>query len=205
MESLESAVEFEKVSCFKCPKCEFVSLVKSNVSEHWKKEHQSISGSDDTTESSDFLLDECDDESSPQCENENLSKEDNCSNVVSSGFVCSMGNCTVRHTIEMNAQYHTKCHHESSFKCPECGETKLSWKAMAMHAWKSHLINLELLSFPMCGYKTGKRELLKFHIKTHSDQRTCLCDECGKGFKNMKQLRNHKVTILTPMTIQNKQ
>ncbi len=199
MESSDNVVEFEQVSCFKCPKCEFVSLVKNTVSEHFQKEHQpttTASNSDDTTESSDFQLDECDNNvPSPQSNQGDELKDISCSStdLVSNGFVCNVGTCTIRHELESNAHYHTKCHYESSFRCPECGDTKLSWKAMAMHLWKSHLLNLELLSCHLCDYRTGKKELLKFHIKTHSDQRNCLCDECGKGFKNMKQLRNHKV------------
>ena len=197
MESLDHTVEIEQVFCFKCPKCEYVSLFKEAVEEHLKKEHQfgNVNVSEETT-SSDFLLNDCDLEPNQTSDDEPVHTGDvsTSSTATPKGFTCSVGGCGVRLEKECDAQYHLKCHDESSFKCPECGEIKSSWKAMVMHLWKSHLINLELLSCHLCGYRTGKKELLKFHVNTHSDQRTCLCDECGKGFKNMKQLRNHKVS-----------
>jgi uncharacterized C2H2 Zn-finger protein len=202
METLDSAIEFEQVFCYKCPNCEFVSQLKHVVAEHLKKEHQigiaNIS-EEVTTESSDFLLDECDEELNQISDNETVNTGDavfSSSTATPKGFTCNIPGCSVRLEEECNAQYHAKCHYESSFKCPECDEMKSSWKVMVMHLWKSHSVNLELLSCHLCGYRTGKKELLKFHVKTHSDQRTCLCDECGKGFKNMKQLRNHKVSTL---------
>lgn len=195
MEIFDGMIEFEQVFCFKCPECEFVSRVKNEVSEHLKKDHQvviaEVVNANATIESSDFLLNGCDEEPN-EINDSQILHHDPVSSSVQEGFTCTVEKCGVRWELEHNAQYHTKCHYESGFRCPECSEIKSSWKAMTMHLWKSHSINLELLSCHLCGYKTGKKELLKFHIKTHCDQRTCLCDECGKGFKNMKQLRNHK-------------
>ena len=187
--------------CFKCPKCEYVSLFKNAVAEHLTKEHHSVTNvsEEGTNESLDFLLDDSDEEPNQMNDNETENVDDvifSTSTTIPKTFPCSVDGCSIRLEQECNAQYHANCHYESSFKCPECDEMKLSWIAMIMHLWKSHSINLELLSCHLCGYRTGKKELLKFHIKTHSDQRTCLCDECGKGFKNMKQLRNHKVSVV---------
>lgn len=201
MDSLDHSIEFEQVFCFKCPKCEYVSQFKEAVAEHFNKEHQfgiTNVSEEATNESSNFLHNDCDLEPDHTSDNETAHADDvvsSSSTATPKGFTCCVGGCNVRLELECNAQYHAKCHYESSFKCPECDEMKSSWKAMVMHLWKSHSVNLELLSCHLCGYRTGKKELLKFHIKTHSDQRTCLCDECGKGFKNMKQLRNHKVSV----------
>lgn len=196
----DNSFEFERVSCFKCPKCEFVSLVKNKILDHLKQEHKCEPiKSSNTTESGVVFHDDINDvDPCPQSDNEEILEDVVCdsSNKASNGFTCSNNNCSVHLEIESNAQYHMKCHFESSFRCPECGENKSTWKTMTMHLWKDHSINLELLSCHLCSYKTGKKELLKFHVKTHSDQRTCLCDECGKGFKNMKQLRNHKVNFI---------
>lgn len=205
MEIFDGTIEFEQVFCFKCPECEFVSRVKDEVSEHLKKDHQiviaEVVNANATIESSDFLLDGCDEEPN-EINDSQILHHGPVSSSVQEGFTCTVEKCGVRWELEYNAQYHTKCHYESGFRCPECSETKSSWKAMTMHLWKGHSINLELLSCHLCGYKTGKKELLKFHIKTHCDQRTCLCDECGKGFKNMKQLRNHKVSCFLQYIIE---
>nr|CAH0105504.1 unnamed protein product [Daphnia galeata] len=119
MESLDHTVEIEQVFCFKCPKCEYVSLFKEAVEDHLKKEHQFgiVNALEETTtESSDFLLNDCDLEPNQTSDDETVHAEQ------------------------------------------------------------------------------GKK-VLKFHVNTHSDQPTCLCDECGKGFKNMKQLRNHNLEL----------
>lgn len=200
----ERAVEFELVTCYKCPKCEFVSPDKSKASDHFQQHHTFESVNDlEPLEPSDFLLDDHDPDLSFSSGNEEVFKNEICNSSANAplGFKCSVESCTVHLESESNAMYHTKCHYEDSYKCPECNETKTAWKSMAMHLWKNHSINLELLSCHLCSYRTGKKELLKFHVKTHSDQRNCLCDECGKGFKNMKQLRNHKVSSITPYSL----
>lgn len=93
-----------------------------------------------------------------------------------------------------NIEYHKLCHSpENKFKCPECEEIFSRWKVVLLHLWKCHSIDIELFSCTLCDYKSSKSELLKFHMETHSSERPCLCDLCGKGFKNMKQMRNHRV------------
>ena len=101
--------------------------------------------------------------------------------------------CRGNHQPE-NIEYHKLCHSpENKFKCPECEEIFSRWKVVLLHLWKCHSIDIELFSCTLCDYKSSKSELLKFHMETHSSERPCLCDLCGKGFKNMKQMRNHRV------------
>lgn len=200
MEIVDKMIEFEQVFCFKCPECEFISRLKSAVSEHLIKEHLihvlDAKESNAPVESPNFLLNDCEEEHDQLTDNPMLHLDATSTTSVQEGFTCTVEKCGIRFELECNARYHAQSHNENVFRCPDCKEIKSSWKAMTMHLWKSHSINLELLSCHLCSYKTGKKELLMFHVKTHCDQRTCLCDECGKGFKNMKQLRNHKVIIV---------
>ena len=100
MESLDHTVEIEQVFCFKCPKCEYVSLFKEAVEEHLKKEHQfGINVSEETTtESSDFLLNDCDLEPNRTSDDETVHAGDVfsiSSTATTKGFTCSVGGCGV--------------------------------------------------------------------------------------------------------------
>ena len=183
------AREIEQVVCYKCPQCDFVSLDKDKVSEHLNCKH-------DKPNIPVYTPDITDPSSPDDCQlDETVTQVESNSKSSKKKFSCRLNSCSARFLTESSLKYHTDCHFYGSqyLKCPDCGEIKKTWQAMAMHLWKSHTVNVELLSCDLCTYKTGNKELLKFHIKTHSDLRTCLCDECGKGLKNMKQLRNHKV------------
>jgi hypothetical protein len=102
MESLDHTVEIEQVFCFKCPKCEYVSLFKEAVEDHLKKEHQFgiVNASEETTtESSDFLLNDCDLEPNQTSDDETLHAGDVfsiSSTATAKGFTCSViGGCGV--------------------------------------------------------------------------------------------------------------
>lgn len=215
-------LEIEQVFCFKCPKCEFVSQTKSAVLEHLRKDHENnasapppntAAASDETEAFASLNFDQIaeltsnvftndsyehlekltspifDIDATPNKDEGTKAKRKKCIHP----FKCPMDKCPVRMSVAWNVEYHTRCHFEASFKCPECSVVLEKWKTMVLHLWKTHSINLDLLSCNICGYKTVKKELFNFHMNTHSDQRAYLCDTCGKGFKNMKQLRNHKV------------
>ena len=203
---MESTGDFEQVVCFKCPKCKFISLERAAITSHLSNEHGHLIENDHQAKPSthdqqiihqdDINVDtENINQTRETVNTENISQNIiNSNNVeVSKKWKCNVSNCNVTLTQEDNIQYHVKCHSNSCFKCPECLEMFSKWKLISLHLWKNHKINMELHSCIQCEYKTSKHELLKFHIRTHSEDRPFLCDQCGKGFKNMKQLRNHKV------------
>ncbi|XP_071528561.1 uncharacterized protein [Panulirus ornatus] len=110
------------------------------------------------------------------------------------GIRCDVNGCGLRMKSENNIAYHRKCHVNNKLKCQECSCTKFqSWSDLALHLWKQHLIDMELHKCDKCDYKSySYSKLMNIHHKIHSDERPSLCDTCGKRFKTVKQLRNHK-------------
>ncbi|KAG7167567.1 Zinc finger protein 664-like 2 [Homarus americanus] len=110
------------------------------------------------------------------------------------GIRCDVNGCGLRMKSENNIVYHRKCHVNSMLQCQECSSTKFqSWRDLALHLWRQHLIDMELHKCDKCDYKSySYSKLMNVHHKIHSDERPSLCDTCGKRFKTAKQLRNHK-------------
>lgn len=106
---------------------------------------------------------------------------------------CSMPLCKVKLQNMEKLNYHIKCHVDTSFKCPECNETFSFWKPLTGHLWRLHKIDMELYSCDKCEYKTfSLGHLNNVHKLIHSDTKPFVCNICLRGFKNSKQLRNHK-------------
>lgn len=111
---------------------------------------------------------------------------------------CPIGNCNVRMRDPNNLQYHTRCHSNDTFICLECNESFSAWRSLQTHLWRHHRKDTELHKCDQCQYRTHSlAQLNNIHRPTHSAERPCLCDHCGKGFKNTKQLRNHRQTHRT--------
>lgn len=109
------------------------------------------------------------------------------------GFSCNIDNCAVRMRSLENIEYHRRCHNGAQYSCPECDHVHCHWNGMSTHLWRAHLINMELFSCDQCSYKTTSySKLINMHKRIHGSERPFLCDTCGKGFKNTKQLRNHR-------------
>lgn len=111
-------------------------------------------------------------------------------------YICEFKGCSVRFRSLENLQYHHKCHKDtgSGFACCNCGTKSENWASMAGHLWRSHNIDLELYACGHCNYRTYSLSMLEnIHKRIHGDEKNFLCDICGKGFKNSKQLVNHKV------------
>lgn len=47
------------------------------------------------------------------------------------------------------------------------------------------------MSCSYCDYKTYRTSLLSKHMLVHSDERKCICQECGKAYKSSDSLRDH--------------
>ncbi|XP_022167729.1 zinc finger protein 85-like, partial [Myzus persicae] len=108
---------------------------------------------------------------------------------------CTIGRCKFRFATEKNLLYHRKFHLEDTFKCIEfeCQYTNSKWLSMMTHLWKSHAIDIGMYGCNQCGFKTNSLyKLNTFHAKIHEQDKPYLCPECKKGFKTIKQLRNHK-------------
>ncbi|XP_068084384.1 uncharacterized protein [Anabrus simplex] len=111
------------------------------------------------------------------------------------GYRCNINNCAVSLRSHDNIEYHRRCHRGTEFACPECDHVHKQWSNMTMHLWRCHLIDMELYSCDQCDFKTNRYgKLVNLHKWIHGTERPFLCDSCGKGFKNRKQLRNHKAT-----------
>jgi len=206
METSDVKSEFERVSCYKCPKCEFVSLEEIAITDHLNEQHRDpirnetqqnviifhclyyifikvwLSGFN--TKNFIFVI---------FSKQKPITKKKIRKTIPNGKLKCDIGDCPVSLIQPENIEYHKLCHSpENKFKCPECEEIFSRWKVVLLHLWKCHSIDIELFSCTLCDYKSSKSELLKFHMETHSSERPCLCDLCGKGFKNMKQMRNHR-------------
>ncbi|XP_042873759.1 serine-rich adhesin for platelets-like isoform X2 [Penaeus japonicus] len=115
----------------------------------------------------------------------------------SHGIKCDVNGCSVRLKSESNIAYHRKCHAENSMQCQECPTKFGTWRDLALHLWRHHLIDIDLHKCDKCDYKCySYSKLMNVHHKIHSDERPSLCDTCGKRFKTTKQLRNHKALHL---------
>ncbi|GFT98155.1 zinc finger protein 782 [Nephila pilipes] len=113
-------------------------------------------------------------------------------------FRCTRSGCGHRFTSDSNLNYHYSSHSTvgKPFMCPECREEHDHWRGLAMHLWREHTIDIDLHSCTECPYKTFSFFKLDNHRKIHSDERAYVCDTCGKGFKQISQLRNHIVIHL---------
>ncbi|KRT80354.1 zinc finger protein [Oryctes borbonicus] len=108
---------------------------------------------------------------------------------------CTIPQCKVKLQNMEKLNYHLKCHVDASFKCPECNEAFSFWKPLTGHLWRLHKIDMELYACDKCEYKTfSLGHLNNVHKLIHSDTKSFVCNICLRGFKNSKQLRNHKST-----------
>uniref|UniRef100_A0A1I8Q143 C2H2-type domain-containing protein n=1 Tax=Stomoxys calcitrans TaxID=35570 RepID=A0A1I8Q143_STOCA len=116
---------------------------------------------------------------------------------------CSVKGCAFRFKRTETLEYHQKCHDTSvstdnsnlqAIICPECKSPEFNnWNTLHTHLWRAHQIDMELYKCELCDFKTPIfSRLVNTHAKIHFDDRSYKCEQCGKGFKNSKQLKNHR-------------
>ncbi|XP_017127285.1 uncharacterized protein LOC108146020 isoform X1 [Drosophila elegans] len=116
------------------------------------------------------------------------------------GGKCLVEGCMFRFKSPATLEYHGRCHNGASSSsnqpmiCPECRSSNFSnWNCLHTHLWRTHQIDMELYSCQLCSFKTPiYSRLVNTHAKIHSEERNYKCEQCGKGFKNTKQLKNHR-------------
>ncbi|EDW17159.1 uncharacterized protein LOC6586415 [Drosophila mojavensis] len=116
-----------------------------------------------------------------------------------SGKKCTVEGCMFRFKSPATLEYHGRCHNGAlgsaqPMICPECKSTQFSnWNCLHTHLWRTHAIDMELYCCQLCNFKTPiYSRLVNTHAKIHSEERNYKCEQCGKGFKNTKQLKNHR-------------
>ncbi|XP_016933721.3 uncharacterized protein [Drosophila suzukii] len=120
-------------------------------------------------------------------------------NQVPEGGKCLVEGCMFRFKSPATLEYHGRCHNGAlsstqPMVCPECKSSNFSnWNCLHTHLWRTHQIDMELYSCQLCSFKTPiYSRLVNTHAKIHSEERNYKCEQCGKGFKNTKQLKNHR-------------
>ncbi|XP_017028080.2 uncharacterized protein [Drosophila kikkawai] len=118
---------------------------------------------------------------------------------VPEGGKCQVEGCMFRFKSPATLEYHGRCHNglpssSQPMICPECKSSDFSnWNCLHTHLWRTHQIDMELYCCQLCSFKTPiYSRLVNTHAKIHSEERNYKCEQCGKGFKNTKQLKNHR-------------
>ncbi|RUS88333.1 hypothetical protein EGW08_003904 [Elysia chlorotica] len=109
---------------------------------------------------------------------------------------CPMMGCKAKLKTEEGLRIHMDCHNmeDTALTCKECHAPHDFWKNLRLHLWKKHKIDCDLLTCSKCNYKTDTRHKMSIHMEIHSDTKPYTCDVCGKGFRQVSQMKNHQVT-----------
>lgn len=131
----------------------------------------------------------------PQVELPKVKNDNQDTNPAITPLKCAVPTCSVRLKKASSLAYHASCHNSTpQLQCPECKWSCLNWRTMQTHLWQEHKVDIDMYACDKCEYKTHSlSKLNNIHRLIHGDTKPYLCDDCGKGFKNPKQLRNHKL------------
>ncbi|WAR11644.1 ZB16A-like protein, partial [Mya arenaria] len=129
-------------------------------------------------------------------------KEERRPTPVDVGIKCNSRGCGLKFATTELMEKHLEFHIDDAtsgpniFKCTSCEETFPIWKALKIHAWKSHTMDLGLLKCPHCDFRTENHSKLKIHMAIHGSDRPYVCGQCGKAFKQLSQLKNHDLKCM---------
>lgn len=112
---------------------------------------------------------------------------------------CLIKGCDSRFSkLELMMRHHS-CHvdeNKKKFKCPECDQIFFAWRMCRAHLWKCHKVDIGLYTCAVCNvFKSQSPHSLLVHMASHDTEKPFLCSTCGHGFKQLAQLRNHKVAV----------
>ncbi|KAK9880741.1 hypothetical protein WA026_013064 [Henosepilachna vigintioctopunctata] len=106
---------------------------------------------------------------------------------------CSVSGCCLKFESNEIKSLHEECHvSDKQLQCPLCKEKFSIWRLCSKHLWTFHNIDAGLYTCPICNkYKSNSPVAVMNHMDIHNIERQFICTECGKGFKQLNQLRNH--------------
>ncbi|XP_077296634.1 uncharacterized protein LOC143918568 [Arctopsyche grandis] len=81
---------------------------------------------------------------------------------------------------------------ERKHLCDECGFSTLHAKILRAHKL-AHSGDLFKCSFPDCAHTSTRKENMKQHMKTHSNEKPFVCELCGHKFTQSKSLKRHSL------------
>ncbi|XP_030643494.1 zinc finger protein 142 [Chanos chanos] len=89
-------------------------------------------------------------------------------------------------------KYHMRIHEEErKYLCPECGY-KCKWMSQLKYHMTRHT-GAKPYACEECEYRTNRADALRIHRETrHCDERSFICEKCGKAFKTRYLLRTHQ-------------
>lgn len=209
--------ETDKVKLvYMCGECSVCFSTIEECKKHMIDDHELIdrSGKRQSTESSSSLestelLTDDNNISAESCSENKLIKSPEAKNdqqndvdVKEKKVKCTYRGCPYKFSDSEKMQQHVVCHDDiqnvNRFKCNFCRQIKFSkWKQCSLHLWKSHQIDIDLLSCNICNvYKSTAMVKMITHMKVHNVNKDYECPDCGKCFKQSSQLRNHRVIHL---------
>ncbi|KAJ8253084.1 hypothetical protein GJAV_G00208930 [Gymnothorax javanicus] len=100
--------------------------------------------------------------------------------------------CSYACTEPSRLKYHMRIHQdERKYLCPECGY-KCKWVNQLKYHMTKHT-GVKPYACQECDYRTNRADVLRIHRETrHSEARSFICEECGKGFKTRFLLNTHQ-------------
>ncbi|XP_012993323.2 zinc finger protein 142 isoform X2 [Esox lucius] len=100
--------------------------------------------------------------------------------------------CRYTCTDPSRLKYHMRIHQdEKKYLCPECGY-KCKWMSQLKYHMTKHTGD-KPYACDECEYRSNRSDALRVHRETrHSEERTFICEKCGKGFKTRFLLKTHQ-------------